>query len=249
MQQLTCIVLYVCKVLLRQYIASPACDDIVSYIGMKVCHFSDTHGNLFTLDRPDDVDVFVCSGDFFPNSEYFTDEAQTRYQRDWFRNHKSKDTFGYTPREYMREFFAGKPVLWVPGNHDWIDLSEEMPRDNIYLVDEYNPKTILGKKFAGFRHIPYIAGYWKGEIQENDFEPIIKRTFDSNPDILVTHTPPANILSGRYGSQALLSAMMYRDHNIKLHLFGHIHEFGGKSSYNNGVRYCNSATTCVTIEI
>lgn len=216
---------------------------------MKICHFSDTHGNIHTLERPEDVDIFVCSGDFFPNSECFTDEAQIGYQRDWFRNHRSKETHGMTPREYMREFFGGKPVIWVPGNHDWIDLSEELPRDNVYLLSESSPRVILGKRFAGFRYIPYIAGWWKGEIQETDFAPIINRAFDFNPDILVTHTPPVGILCGEGGSRALLSALMYREHSIKLHLFGHIHKLGGMNMEKNGVRYYNNATTCITIEI
>lgn len=216
---------------------------------MKICHFSDTHGNLSTLDRPDDVDIFVCSGDFFPNSESFTDDAQIGYQRDWFRNHKSESTYGYTPLEYMREFFEGKPVVWVPGNHDWINLSDEMPGDCVYLLDENNPRTILGKKFSGFRYIPYIAGWWKGELQESDIAIKTRIVLDQKPDILVTHTNPAQLLGSKYGSVALFSAMMYKEHSVKLHLFGHTHETGGMNTEVNGVRYYNGATTCVTFEI
>jgi Icc-related predicted phosphoesterase len=58
-------------------------------------------------------------------------------------------------------------------------------------------------------------------------------------DIVVTHMPPKNILDnvGIYnvGSESLLNRILHV--NPKLHVFGHIHEWGGKIIEREGIKY------------
>lgn len=55
---------------------------------MIIGHFSDLHGHLNWLDPVLQArglpDVFVCSGDFFPNQTRGIVGAEVRYQTRWF---------------------------------------------------------------------------------------------------------------------------------------------------------------------
>ena len=203
---------------------------------MRIGHFSDLHGKLDALRNAAEIpDVWVCSGDFFPNSTRGIRTIEQEYQRKWFA------------AQNLPSLLKGKPLLFVGGNHDYVSLADLLtdvgyPAQNITLEGV----VVEGLKFAGFREIPYIQGEWNGETYRGDLSAIAVDLFNNPPDILVTHAPPAGILDNGHtpGIEAITSLLTYSDHNVRLHLFGHIHEDGGKSVEELGIRFYNSAGVC-----
>ena len=62
---------------------------------------------------------------------------------------------------------------------------------------------VCGLKWAGFRHIPAIAGEWAGEVDGYELVELTQKltAMDPQPDVLLTHCPPAGILStDEYGN-------------------------------------------------
>lgn len=58
--------------------------------------------------------------------------------------------------------------------------------------------------------------------------------------VLITHTPPAGVLDDGYGCAALKDKIAELS-NLKMHLFGHIHQAHGMVK-ENGVCFSNAAT-------
>ena len=195
---------------------------------MRILHASDLHGNLDTIPQRDDIDLFVLSGDIAPNrgrddNGIIDADQEVRIQRRWWNFQKDR----------CKRIFGNCPVVCVDGNHDFVSVAKSL---HGLGVDSYEvtPQgvTVQGVRFAGFPHIPYIKGGWNYEIQGADFRPLVETTFDvGNPEILVTHSPPAGILSsgdGYYGGiDCLTSRLTYVPHRVVYHLFGHNHPRGG----------------------
>lgn len=215
---------------------------------LVVGHFSDNHGQVPYRDPNIELpDVWVCSGDFFPNSTRGVADREVAFQRSWYRN-KANSLYWWSfkgnvsPAQRFMEFFGGVPVLVVHGNHDFANLVDLLQED-CYPAFEV-PETGMdyeGLRWAGARHIPWIAGEWNGELRANDISRVMSDVFDTDPDVLVTHVPPHGILSNMYGCNALANCFAYRTHKIKTHMFGHVHEQGGQTTTINGVLHSNAA--------
>lgn len=207
---------------------------------MKVGHFSDLHGNGSVLKAlPVLPDIWVSTGDFFPNKTRGHTEIEPSFQREWFELNKKS----------IIETLGGKPIVSIDGNHDFVSLVDLLQEED-YPAFQANSKEIVmlnGTRFAGFREIPFIVGQWKGEVWESELRELSYKCLSLNPDILLTHTPPANICSEHYGSNALLAALQYGKHNIKFHLFGHDHDGVGVVE-EMGIFFSNAATTFRLIE-
>lgn len=213
---------------------------------MRVGHFSDLHGDLKVVsvfvEKHGRPDLWICTGDFFPNQPTLTDRSEEEYQGRWFRRESSS---------FLRAL-GDVPVIWCPGNHDFVDARTVIPHAHHITPDGF--LDLMGHRFSGFREIPYINGRWKGEIQELDFVSIIDDALSHDPDILVTHTPPYGILGctsslDEVGSTTLAQYLMYVEHKIKHHFFGHIHECGGQSVEEGGIEFHNSACCVRMIEV
>lgn len=206
---------------------------------MRILHSSDLHGLWDFLFQFEDFDIWIDSGDFFPNQTRGDLSVEVPFQRACLAEYADR----------IKAWLGDRPLISVPGNHDFIDLVDELnPADGYDLTR--GPVEIGGETFAGFREIPYIAGEWAGEV--HDFQDVIDRTFDADPTILVTHTPPSQILdySGHsYGCSALTGALSFRRHRIRHHFFGHIHQCGGMDEVQMGVHFYNGATYIRCIEI
>lgn len=203
---------------------------------MRIGHFSDLHGKLAPLrDAEETPDVWVCSGDFFPNKTRGIRSIEQEFQKNWFA------------AQDLPALLKGKPLLFVGGNHDYVSLADLLAEVG-YPAQNITREGIVvgGMRFAGFREIPYIAGEWNGETHRNDLSAIAVDLFNNPPDILVTHAPPAGILDNGHtpGIEALTSLLTYSDHNVRVHLFGHIHEDGGRNVEEMGIRFYNSAGVC-----
>ena len=214
---------------------------------MIVGHASDLHGNLGgILGSSHKPDVWILSGDICPNKTRGKVAVEFPYQAEWLAHNALP----------LVEKFGDTPVVVVEGNHDYIDIAALL---RLYGANAVNVTPegvdVAGIRFAGFREIPYMIGEWNGECR--DFSDIVDRTFDSDPEILVTHAPPAGILDddgmGKYGHGGgipqLTSALAYRPHRVRAHFFGHIHEQGGKHFQKLGVHFFNGATFVRFVEI
>jgi len=209
---------------------------------MRIAHASDLHGWFQILDSVTLVpDVWIFTGDFFPNRTRGNYGIEVLYQTQWYAS-------------FARDLVAllrGAPVLLVPGNHDYADLAALLRRDGVD-AREVTPHGAVfqGLRFSGFGHIPLICGEWNREASHRELCDLTLTTFQSDPDVLLTHAPPDGILNGQYnGIGAVTSALAYQKHKVRLHLFGHSHEDGGKFAQHMGVLFVNSATTVQVVNL
>lgn len=214
---------------------------------LRVLHSSDLHGSYKDLLRKlneGNYDVWIDTGDFFPNKTRGFAPVEVVHQRRWFQVYKRLG-------ERIAEALNGKPLISVSGNHDYVSLARLCAEAGAETHDLSvgHCAQVCGLKFAGFREINWIAGEWKGETP--DLRPVVDNAMLHDPDILVTHAPPQGILDGEfgYGIASLTSELMYRNHRIKAHLFGHTHAHGGCSTERAGIQFYNGATTTTLISI
>jgi Icc-related predicted phosphoesterase len=203
-----------------------------------ILHSSDLHGSykgLLDALVAGGFDVWVDSGDFFPNKTRGIVSVEAVYQAKWFGEWKSLG-------ERLVRALAGKPLVSIGGNHDYVSLARLVRAAGGVAFDlSEGPVTIAEVKFAGFRQIPWIAGEWNGEA--HGFTEVIESAFAADPDVLVTHAPPYGILDDKgYGIGPLTTALMYRTHRIKAHLFGHAHHHGGQTATEAEILFRNGAT-------
>ncbi len=272
---------------------------------MRFLHSSDLHGRWQRLLPFEDFDVWIDSGDFFPNwtrgdrrveapyqTQWFNEPRPTRLvarerlayeeladakeklsaatgpaargvyeedvwdlERNWFHARddleEARSQPGFKPTYQMGKRLArwldGRPLISVPGNHDYVSLAKLMKRAGARAYQATTKGVeVDGIEYAGFREIPWIHGEWAGETQQGDFRGLVDEVFDTPPDILVTHAGPANIMTGsdeyHGGINQLMTALSYRSHSIRAHFFGHDHDFGSQTRQEVGVVFSNSAT-------
>jgi Icc-related predicted phosphoesterase len=209
---------------------------------LRIVHVSDQHGmipsrnafrNLLEI-----ADLVVLSGDIFPYSTRGIRSIEETFQTEWMFGRvihpvNTKHHARTTPLELWLEFLGELPVLVVGGNHDYVDfakLIKDFRGENLltHNLTTEGPIELFGLKFAGIAEIPWIDGEWNNETVPTDLRHATYDLFDQNPDVIVSHSPPAGILAGPYGSEPLTNCLSYRDHNVKAVLFGHVHEDGGK---------------------
>jgi Icc-related predicted phosphoesterase len=215
---------------------------------MRILHTSDLHGGYKKLWRETDFDIWIDTGDFFTNAfnwgaESLSPSHEVIHQCLWWE----RKSLG--PR--IKEWLNGRPAICVSGNHDFVDICYLLQDAG---VDVHNPTqmggcTVDGIKYAGFAEIPYINGNWSGETHE--LQPFVDKAMNADPEILLTHAPPAGILDEQagYGINALTAALMYRGHNIHSHLFGHTHRNGGEQEVHMDIKFYNGARHALIHEI
>lgn len=224
----------------------------------RVLHTSDLHGHYHRLEQLlgtiDSLDLWIDTGDFFPNKTRGDRRIEPGHQWRWATKHTR---IGERLAKICVD--RGITVLSVGGNHDYVSLSQVlrgagMPEGSTYdLSDSRGASvTVCGLRFAGFREIPWIEGEWNGETPDGGFRELVDRVLDLSPgpDVLLTHAPASGILDDphyRYhcGIPYLTQALMYRDHSIRYHLFGHVHEQGGQTVDRGGILFSNAAASPV----
>jgi len=209
--------------------------------GLKITHISDTHGKHlnFTHSIPTDTDVIVHSGDFL---EYnLPEEAKSFFA--WFRS------------------IPGRHKILIGGNHDYLldpenNLYEEMDLTGIHFLTGQSIE-IDGMTFYGDSQVlmkDYAYGSAFSYQDENEGETIWSKIPD-NTQVLITHGPPFDILdkvehydkTKRLGCKALKKRIEDLT-ELKLHLFGHVHQARGNKLIN-GVQFSNAATGIFSYEI
>jgi Icc-related predicted phosphoesterase len=190
---------------------------------VKVVIISDTHGRHEELGILRG-DVLIHCGDVCLGFDSFESELEAIDH--WF----SKQRFS--------------AILCIGGNHDRpIEqrAAQERPvfENAIYLQDE--AFEYGGFKFYGTPWVPYLYGW--AYFQE---DAILMKKWEQIPpdtDILITHTPPYQILdSTRYSEHLGDSHLAERVKKVrpKVHCFGHIHESYGQKQ-RNGTLFINAS--------
>ena len=138
--------------------------------------------------------------------------------------------------------------IFVPGNHDWLAETDEPflkqfceERRIIYLNNQ--EVLINGLHIWGSGITPTFNNW---ALNVNRGAPI-KEYWDAIPDstnILITHGPPKGIqdfapIGGHVGCEDLKNRIDQLK-NLKVHVFGHIHE-GYGTMVQNGVQYINAS--------
>jgi len=217
---------------------------------MRILHTSDLHGrNLVLADVMEDnahaYDVWVDSGDFFPNKTRGDSSEEIPFQkRFWLLKDMGRR---------IVTALAGRPLVCVGGNHDYVDLAALVrAAGGIAHNVTDGPVVIGGVRFAGFREVPWLYGEWNGET--HDFSEIVENVMGQDPHVLVTHGPAAGILDvasdGRpCGVRNLTTRLMYGEHGVRAHLFGHIHDQGGSTIEEGGIFFSNAATSANIVSV
>jgi len=209
-----------------------------------ITHISDLHGNLDTLlSCTSTPDVWVISGDFCPNESRGDADLEVITQSVWLE----------TVIDEVIEALHGRPVVWVGGNHDYINIADALSARGVEAVTVTTEGVeVAGVRFAGFPEIPFIAGEWNNEC--HNLTPMVEAAMAADPQVLVTHAAPAGILDDDHGCghgcgvRSLTSALAYTPHRIVAHLFGHIHASEGVIE-EMGIIFSNAAGTSHTIEV
>jgi Icc-related predicted phosphoesterase len=192
---------------------------------VSIAVMADTHG--YTLRDVPIADVVIHSGD-----------ACAKGTIEEFR--KFSEWFDSLPHRHK---------IFVPGNHD--RCVEVDPRTAERLMPNVTFLTGRSVEVAG---LTIWGGPWTpgdGRWAYNSRSAVEARdlwgAIESRVDVVVTHGPPRGILDGfthgwrpmRAGCRELRRAIVAN--RPQLHVFGHIHECGGRSRVVRGVRYLNAA--------
>lgn len=186
---------------------------------MRLVLISDTHCQLDKVNVPDG-DLLIHSGD----ATYIGDTHQI-FQ---FNEHlgKIKDKYKHG-------------VLFIPGNHDWMfqrneTLARQLMSNAKVLIDE--TIVIEGLKIYGTPWQPFFHN-WAFNLHRGQ---ALKEKWDLIPNdtnILISHGPPYGILdrcpNGKLAGCADLYKRIFELKDLKLHVFGHIHDMYGTKQIQN----------------
>ena len=177
---------------------------------MKIVFISDTHGKHDELKLPEG-DMLIHAGDVSSRGTL----PQVQQFLDWFE----KQPFKYK--------------IFIAGNHDF--LAEREP----YTFESLIPSNCIYLKNNGIEiegiHIwgsPITPWFYDWAFNRHRGKPIAKywEMIPKNTDILVTHGPPFGVLDKTVtgftvGCEELDKKL--KNLNVKIHVFGHIHEAYG----------------------
>jgi len=182
---------------------------------MKIDCISDLHGNYPELEGGD---LLIIAGDL---TAMDTIDEFIQF-RTWV-----------STQQYRK-------IVIIGGNHDNClqDKSFEWPRDPAWKKDH----SYLEDSGTEFEGLKIWGSPWTARFPNQNPECMafaldadeLKSKWDLIPedtDILITHSPPYGILDHTWKLRTGCSDLLERVKHInpKLHVFGHIHENGGKS--------------------
>lgn len=201
----------------------------------KILHISDLHGHFEFFDTEPfkiDSNIVVFSGDMLPNRfGWGNSTADKCLQEDFILKNRKK----------LLDFLQGRPLISVQGNHDQqsFSLLEEKQIFDISTIPV--PTRIQKINFWGFPYV-YHCGDWNWQLGKERMK-LILDSFPIKVDVLITHSPPFGILDQAQGEQCGIENLFSRinEKSIKYHLFGHIHEQGGKQVNLGGTIFSNGS--------
>jgi Icc-related predicted phosphoesterase len=202
-------------------------------VWMRLVLTSDLHGQLPDIPA---CDALLIAGDLCPVDNYRLD-----HQEYWLRYH-------FIP--WLRNVPA-RQKIFIAGNHDFLfaqrpDLIREMPWPGVYLQD--SGVVWEGVSFWGSPWANELVG-WPFTAPENE----LYRIWDDIPvstQVLLVHGPPhgyGDTVIGSVSGDPLhvgshtLNDRFYRLPNLRLVVFGHIHEGAGIYPHPSGISLYNAS--------
>jgi len=196
---------------------------------MKIVCISDTHCQLSKVQLPYG-DILVHAGDL----TYQGTIQET-----------SKELFQLSSQ--LRNFTH---VILIEGNHDWLgarnsSLMNQMCADNGITLLRDSEIVIDGVKFYGSPWQPEF-GRWAFNLRRGQELRDKWNLIPNDTNVLITHGPPMSILDGvekfipgigefeieHVGCMDLHNRVMSHEmKDLKLHVFGHIHQAYGKKEF------------------
>lgn len=190
---------------------------------MRIVCISDTHGR-YNFKVPDG-DVLLFAGDISHNT---LEDLNIRNFNKFLNKqpHKHK--------------------LIIPGNHDFFfekyDSDVLLTSHDVYYLHQQE-MIIDGVKFYGSAFQPKFYD-WAFNLRRGEPLKLVWDMIPDDVDVLLTHTPPANILDltdrGDHTGCEDLMRRIPQLKKLKLHCFGHIHPSHGMEEIN-GVKYVNAS--------
>lgn len=192
---------------------------------MRIVGLSDTHKQHKEVHVPDG-DVIVFAGDMCGGGG----EKSARRFVEWFSN------------------LSHSHKIVVAGNHDrCLDNSARvMVKDYFYekglIYLEHEPYEIEGIKFFGSPYTP-IFGHWSFTLKRGEELARQWRQIPDDTNVLITHGPVYGIrdqsgFSSEHCGCRDLGDRVSELSELKLHIFGHIHD-GYGVSHINGKTFAN----------
>lgn len=194
---------------------------------MKAICISDTHNLHKNVILPEG-DIVLCAGDITNHGDLVDVASFSKWVT----------SFGHSK------------VVTIAGNHDFCfqDQSRILAKNIleesgiVYLED--SEVVIDGIKIYGSPWQPWFGG-WAFNLNRG---PELQRIWSKIPDdtgVLITHGPPYAILDfAEYGQEHVgcedLRERVKQLKNLKIHLFGHIHEHPG-IEFRDRVQYVNAS--------
>ena len=199
---------------------------------MKIICTSDMHGVLPNIPS---CDLLLIAGDICPLHCH-----EIWYQRLWLENNFA---------DWLRKV-PTKNIVFIAGNHD---LYFEKYKDHIFINHPMNGFLdrvhYLEDRLIEIDGLKIYGTPWQKRFHDWAFnldEPELSQKFDMIPkcDILITHSPPYKIGDFNLrdkehcGHQRIVDKC--KEHNIKLNVYGHIHEGYGIYQQDN-TTYINAS--------
>lgn len=199
---------------------------------VRVVVVGDTHNRHHMLDVPDG-DVFIHCGDLTKRGTV----------------HEMREVNAWL------EKLPHRHKVVICGNMD--QRMERMPsfEDRARLLSaatylEDSSLEVAGLKLYGSPYTPKFHGAFQLEA---GYESDVKwASIPEGLDILITHGPPRNCLDCtgrklRVGCASLLQRV--KATRPRYHIFGHVHEQGGKQVEEDGIKFINAAQNVMTFDI
>ena len=221
---------------------------------MRILHISDSHG--IPREPQESFDVVVHSGDLLPNGSYGVRDVETAFQPRWLEQNAAR----------FPNAFRGKPFIYVPGNHDFVDPAPYLKAHGILartLVDEV--VEVNGLRFWGHPWTPPFFDWnymLRPEAMKLKLDRLVQALKNEKVDVVVSHGPMFGVLDrnadgDRCGCKQLRAVLATTTAPPRALLHGHIHESPGLTRWRSQrsrvdqqtVLVSNAATTQRVIEL
>lgn len=140
------------------------------------------------------------------------------------------------------------PIYWLPGNHDCLSVMQQ-----ILNSAPVSPRKVFTRGSWNFILINSgVTGCVHGQLSPQTLDWLDFRLgVEQHPTLVALHHPPFPVNSNWLDASTLknpeeLFAVLDRYPQVKLVLFGHIHQEFNRQ--RNGVHYLGSPSTCIQFE-
>jgi Icc-related predicted phosphoesterase len=198
-------------------------------MAIKIVLISDTHCQLDNVEIPEG-DLLIHSGDL-------------TYRGNVQEMTKELNLLGKRGKDF-------KKIIYICGNHDWLGernptLTKEICEAEGITYLDHTSATFEGMNIFGSAYTPEFFS-WAFNVQRGKALANKWAQIPDNTDILVTHGPPMGILdpvqrfNHRTGEQEIehvgcmdLYNRIQELEQLKLHVFGHLHDGYGQIKIRN----------------